>query len=411
MKKMLLLTAMTVMTFAGCVKNEVHRLDSENHGPKIVFESPFMYDNVTKAEVFGELNEAKYPQDENFIIFAAQHQGDFKGWPTKELTDPLSEEDGLCAFNGKEISYVSTFDAWAPTYLNDESKTEYYYWPQGKKLSFAAMSPSDLGDGNNSALVGYDDTGLTITNYVNPEPGKQFDLLFAKRTMNHTSSDMIGVAGVYSGIPISFQHALSSIHFSICKDEFDQDVKLKKITLKGVINKGTFEEKIDESKGLSYVIDETSGNTVTPSWTVSADTTHYISFDGNGKTIDFPLTAQYVSSVVDNMVKDEILSEGDVFSTSLLVIPQELTDETVLVIEYLINDSPQTKVCKLKDLETITDGGILDADKHGTISAWERGYKYSYRIHYSTTSHKKDVIYFSPSVEGWKDVQIIQITL
>ena len=410
MKKMLLLTAMTVMTFAGCVKNEVHRLDSENHGPMIVFESPFMYDNVTKAEVLGELNEAKYPQDENFIIFAAQHQGDFAGWPTKELDDPHSDEDGLCEFNGKAISYVSTFDAWVPTYQNG-SETEYYYWPQGKKLSFAAMSPSELGSGS----VGYNNTGLTITDYVNPIPGEQFDLLFAKRTMNHTSSDMIGVAGVYSGIPISFQHALSSIHFSICKDELDQDVKLKKITLKGVVNKGTFKENIDEIKGLSYVIDETSGNTVTPSWTVSADAidkVDYISFDGDGKKIDFPLTPQYVSSVVDNLVKEGTLNEGDVFSTSLLVIPQELTDETVLVIDYEINGSSQTKECKLKGLETITEsGGIADADKHGIISAWERGYKYSYRIHYSTTSHKKDVIYFSPSVEGWKDVQIIQITL
>lgn len=404
MKKMLLFAATAVMTLAGCVKNEMHSLDTEKTGTKIAFESPFLYDNNTKAGIYGEISSTLYPQDEKFIIYAAQHEGNFTGWPATTVDSPTSTADGLCKFNGDEIAHDNSFDAWIP-YYTVGSKTNYYYWPQGKKLSFAAMSPSCIK--NATTTVTYDNTGLKIDNYTNGDAGQQYDVLFAKRTMNHTAADMNNHAGEYSGIPLSFQHAMSSIHFSIDKETTDQNVRLKKITLKNVKYKGDFAENINESAGLEYIIGQNSGNTVTPEWTVDADKTDYVPFDAKSYgSIEFPVNPQYVSSVVGNISGDT----KDMISYSLLVVPQEIGDDTELVIDYSINDSNQSKSYKLKGLQTLNTGGI-PGGKEGMISKWEIGHKYTYRIHYSSASEMKDIIYFSPSVEGWTDVQVVQITL
>lgn len=403
MKKMLLFAATAVMTLAGCVKNEMHSLDTEKTGTKIAFESPFLYDNNTKS-VYGEISSTLYPQEENFLIFAAQHDGDFTGWPANPVGSPTSTADGLCQFNGTEIAYDTSFDAWIP-YYTVGSEINYYYWPQGKKLSFAAMSPSCIK--NATTTVTYDNTGLKIDNYTNGDAGQQYDVLFARRTMNRTAADMNNHAGEYSGIPLSFQHAMSSIHFSIDKETPEQKVNLKKITLTNVKYKGDFAENINESAGLEYVIGQNSGNTVTPEWNVDADKTNYIPFDAKDYgSIEFPVNPQYVSAVVGNIAGDK----KNMISYSLLVVPQEIGDDTELVIDYSINGSDQSKSYKLKGLQTLNSGGI-PGGKEGMISKWEIGHKYTYRIHYSSASEMKDIIYFSPSVEGWTDVQVVQITL
>ena len=111
MKKMLLLSVMAGMALTGCVKNEVYVSDIETQGTKIAFESPFLYGNKTKA-VYGELNDKVYPKDEKFIIYAAQHAGEFTQWPTTEISESVKE--GLCPFNNTPLEYDMTFDAWVP---------------------------------------------------------------------------------------------------------------------------------------------------------------------------------------------------------------------------------------------------------------------------------------------------------
>ena len=56
------------------------------------------------------------------------------------------------------------------------------------------------------------------------------------------------------------------------------------------------------------------------------------------------------------------------------------------------------------------DGGIAGG-KVGVVNKWEIGHRYVYRLHYSSSSQIKDIIFFSPSVEGWKYVQVINIQL
>lgn len=405
MKKMLLSLALAGIAMTSCVKNEVQVLTNEEKGLKITFDSPVLYDNVSsKATVHGELAEAKYPKEESFIIYAAQHTGDFTGWPSGDnLADPNSTSDGPCHFNGTVISYNSSFDAWVPTYSNG-TETDYYYWPQNKKMSFAAMSPAVLGG---TATASYGANGLTVTNFVNPEVGEQYDMLFAKRTMNHTAEDMLQTADNYSGIPISFQHALSSIHFSIKKEYVEQQVYLKKIELTNVKNQGDFAENIAEDESTEYEI----GTSVTPLWTVVNDSkVTYTPFDAKGYgKIAFPATPMYVSNVVSNIDEDD---RKDMISHSLLVIPQEIGDDTQLKITYEIEETEKVKSYNLKGLNTLgaADGGITGGEV-GQVNSWEIGHRYVYRIHYSATSEKKDIIYFSPEVDDWEYVQVIQIEL
>lgn len=128
------------------------------------------------------------------------------------------------------------------------------------------------------------------------------------------------------------------------------------------------------------------------------------------QAVDFPVTPRYVSDVVADLKNLDATSYEKAVSHSLLIIPQDITDDVELEVYYSIGTTVQSKSYKLKELSTLTTGGI-NSEITGKISSWKRGHKYTYRIHYSETSEKKDIIYFGPSVEGWKDVQVIEITL
>ena len=208
MKAKLLCPILAGIALVGCVKEEMlnHNTKVEQ---KIAFESPLLYDNVeSKAPVPGEINSNIYPAAEKFIIYAAQHSGDFVSWPETTSNLPVgSTDNGLAPFNGQTLERNSTFDAWVPTYTEEgaegQTYTRYYYWPLGRKLSFGAMSPAEL-----ECTKAYGPEGLTIEGYTVPENAtEQIDVMFAKRLTNQTADNMISIAGNYSGIQLQFQHA------------------------------------------------------------------------------------------------------------------------------------------------------------------------------------------------------------
>ena len=236
MKKSFMLVALAGMVLASCVKDEVNIPQAKD--VKIGFASPVLYSNVdTKAVVYGEIGSHtydgtttvySYPRKENFKIFAVEHEGNLTSW-----TDATP-----CEFNGTSISYNPSFDAWVPV----KTGGGYYYWPDNELLSFAAVSPADLELTGVEAT--YAATGLKIENFaVNADPAEQYDLLYSKRAVNQRASNMLDGADYYSGISIEFQHALTSIHFSLKKDaDVTEIVTLKKIELKKAKNTGTFSE-------------------------------------------------------------------------------------------------------------------------------------------------------------------------
>lgn len=374
MKKHFFFAALACVALASCVKNDVEVPQTKN--VKIGFTSPVLYQNIdTKAEVYGEIGSHKYdgtetiytyPREEKFMIFAVEHVGNLVSWDSANKME----------FDGAAISYNSSLDAWAPIKENGG----FYYWPDGEKLSFAAMSPAELDvDG---AKVVYDSKGLTIDDFVianNPE--YQYDLLFSERAINKTSADMIDGADYYSGVPITFKHALSSIHFSL-KTDVTETVTLESITLKNAQNMGTFKENYNET-----------ALTRTPEWTVDekSQPTDYESFTGS---VVFPINPQYVSALAASD------GEDDDKSHPLLMMPQTLGDEVVVEVVYTVGGETKTRTVQLNEYPA-----------GDPITEWEVGTKYTYRLFYSKNAQIEDIIYFSPETEGWTEGGIIEVIL
>lgn len=391
MKKSLFLVALAGLAMAGCVKNEV--ADSVKQSTPIAFDSPVSYSNVntgTKASVHGEINSFKYegtdinytyPRNESFKIFAVEHTGNLVSW---NGSAPME-------FNGTAISREPNLDAWAPK----KADGGYYYWPDEKKLSFAAFSPAELEQSNDVELT-YGSEGFVLKNFrVNTNAAKQYDMLYSKRALNKVASDMRGGAEYYSGISIEFQHALSSIHFSVLKDPaVKETVKLKKIELVNVVNKGTFTENVNS--------DETTYAS-TPDWREDAATVSaFVSFTGD---ITFRETAQYVSAIAaeENALLEAQGQPKAHESHPLLLIPQTLLDDLKLKITYEVGEEVKTKTVQLNLYPEGTDVN--------PITEWEIGKRYTYRIVYGTASEFKDIIYFSPSTSEWIPVDVIPIVL
>lgn len=379
MKKHLLFVALAGVALAGCVKNEIETLQDKD--VKIGFATPVLYQNVgTKANVYGEIGSHKYegtetiytyPREQDFMIFAVEHTGDLTSWDSATKAE----------FNGKSISYNPSLDAWVP--LKDGGA--YYYWPDNEKMSFAAMSPADIGTYGDK--IHYGSNGITIDEFtISDDPATQLDLLYSERSVNMTSTNMVDGADYYSGIPITFKHALSSIHFSL-KTDVTETVTLTSITLKQVKNKGKFEEKYTESTAIRA-----------PMWTpdASAEIKNYTSFSGD---VNFPLNPRYVSDLAAADGKDDGTTDNDK-SHPLLLMPQELTDEVVVEVNYTVGGEPKTRTVILNDYP-----------KDNPITQWEVGTKYTYRLFYSKNAQIKDIIYFSPGTENWADGGIIEVLL
>ena len=211
MKKNLFLAALACVALAGCVKNEVETPATKD--VKIGFASPVLNSNVdTKASVYGGIGSHQYsgtnvnytyPREESFRIFAVEHTGALTSWADATPT----------AFNNTAISYNGSLDAWAPL----TAEGGFYYWPDNKQLSFAAVSPAELDvkDKDKDVVATYGAAGTQIENFVvADDPAYQYDLLFSQRAANKTAADMVDSgADYYSGLPLVVQHALSSIHF------------------------------------------------------------------------------------------------------------------------------------------------------------------------------------------------------
>lgn len=396
MKAKIFLAALAGVALAGCVTDNEYEVTPESGKAKIVFESPVMYNQGagTRAEYYGEIGSHQYaqggvtytyPRAENFQIYAVQHTGDFAGWAAATAA----------GFNDTGITYDSSLDGWAP-----KNNGSYYHWPSGQSMSFAACSPADL-EQSGSCQRAYSATGLTITNFQVPATAdKHYDLMFSERTVNRSSASMLQGADYYSGVPIKFQHALSSIHFSL-RNSSSEKVVLTKVSLYGVHDTGTFTEGLveDPNDYTKYV----RGENVNPDWNVTpgsplvAEEEAYVAFDGE---LEFPTNAQYISNLLTQAENAGNTSKNHV----LLVLPQSLSDDAKLRVDYTVNGSPAYKIVNLNT-------AVEDKENGAVISSWVMGTRYTYRLYYSEESASQDKIYFAPSSDGWKDAGTAVIEL
>ena len=386
MKKNLFFFLVAGMAFASCVSDEIVSDQAVKEPVKLTFSSPLMQSNGgTRANFYGEIGDHMYPgsstvyhypKEEDFMIYAVLHTGDFAGWASATPHE----------INGQTVKYDMAVDGWAPKTTDGG----YYYWPTGK-MSFAASSPAKL---DCEAIRTYDEKGVTITNYeVNGDAEQHYDLLYSTRSLNQTAEMMRDAASYYSGIPIDFKHALSSIRFSI-KNESEANVFLKSIKVYGVKYKGTFTENLTED-ATDY-----SKFTQAPSWEVADDLIApddaYVGFQGS---VQFQIAPYYVAQLA---AEDSDGPEENEKCNQLLLMPQTLTEDATVVVTYTVNGNEKSKTAQLKN-------GIDVEDNAGDV--WLPGVRYTYRLVYGKAAADQDRIYFAPGTAEWEDHAVVVIEL
>ena len=430
MKKNLVLMVMAGVALASCVNDEVEEIVQEPINRKITFESPLAYTNGSRAHVKGEIANP-YPQDETFMIYATEYEVDnYTGW-----TGARASDANTVFFNNTEVTFDTSVDGWAPK-KDDQG---YYYWTDGNYMAFAACSPYNLNlseknekPADNAADLStttyryYDKDGLTIKNFKVAETStEQYDLLFSRRLYDQDAGDMVKVEGQYSGIQLTFQHALSSIHFSLLNETLlstdpkqHETIILKDISVKNVYTQGTFKEKITESETVSedgesktvynMKYDKTEAGNVKPEWSDQSEEANYSAYKDGDVDLEFPSVQQYVSDYIGKLEKDNPTNKGKYGEAiPLLLLPQDLPENALIEVKYKIKEHTDedvlTKTIKFHDLK--------DPNGKKLSEEWKIGTKYTYRLVYTKETSKKDRIYFAPSTEAWDDGGIIVVNL
>ena len=369
MKKNLLLLSLAGLAIASCTSDENL---SENAGKsRLRFETPLM-STVTKA-VTGEIEGLIYPTEEKFDIYGIQYSGDFKGWATS--TDVKDFWTGGQVQTVETAAHIGSSTgvnaAWATT-------NDYFWVNEPYKLAFAAYSPSDA---KNDAAIAYDKTGFTFTGFtVKNAVADQYDLMYSDRQFDCTRNKYEN-----TGIPLKFNHALSSIVFAAIEEVEKKTYEIKGVQLIGSIyNKGTFKQKITE-------VPQTDATPYTETYVPEWDD---LSIVGGTEITYTPAIDGGVYTVTG--ANDEFTGGN----SAILPIPQDVPADAYVKLSYTVKTSltgggekVDTYVKDIPLSEFIVTG--TEGDK---IEEWEIGYRYVYLVNFGGS--KK--IFFVPTVNEWK---------
>lgn len=330
MKKFLFFAAAASVALVSCVNDET--MEMAPQAKKVSFDTPVM-NTQTRATKFGEI-ETTYPQNENFVVSAVRHTGDFSTWTA-----------GTSFMSKVEVTYNTDKNGWG-------NSTTDYYWPEdGDKLTFGAFSPTDV-----ASVASYTDKGLQLSAFTVPATlATQYDLMYSDLALNKTANE---TNGGYTGVPINFNHALSSIVFNIVKDsELKETATLTKIEVVGLANAGAFDQNIGG----------------TAQWTGTSGSATYDVFTGSQ---EFTTTATRAHNG----------------GADMLLLPQTLTSDAIVNITYTLNGQTYTRPVALNNL--------TDASSN-VVGTWVMGTRYVYTI-----SLNANVIYFAPKPAGWNQTDI-----
>lgn len=344
--------AMAGVALASCVNEVANDVQSQER-VKVTFDAPVVYNNATSRYLTNEIDGTVYPTEEKFMVAAKYETTNFDWDAATNFWDGFLE-----------VTYDEKNDGWRTA--------DDYYWPSSS-LAFVAYSPS--GAEKLCTSIDYKTTGWDIKGFQVPkeQASEKIDLLYSNLLTNQTGN---ASQGGYYGVPIVFNHALSSLHFIVKKSEtVDVDVYLKSINIYNVAQNGNFD-------GVS--------------WTPATDveTTSYKPY-AKETYGDLPFKEDTYLEFTPNMT--HVGAEG-VGGTNLLLLPQDL-DNVMMEVEYYVNGKyKKTSPIALKDqLGTI-------GSTTSPVSSWQPGYRYIYFLHYSALA--QDLIYFAPVVTDWVDVNL-----
>lgn len=347
MKKLFFIAAIASAALVSCTKNEVAEVAEQD---VITFAQPVTALN-TKAVEIGK----DYPTSQNFSVFGYYYPGDYTnfGNGAKYMFDVAT-------------SYNPAIQGWDPKTGSGVN----YYWPKQGTITFAAYSPSSVN-------ATYDAKGIHFANFtVDTDCTKQFDLLFSERSYNQTKANMTTSADPYKGAQIKFNHALSSILFTVRTDaDYQADnfaIQLRKISIKNVYTTATFDQGLEDADGAI----------------TKPVNTHFgwVDYSGNEEYVAFQSyqTLSTSAAFTNNIVVTDP-RQNDVNNTNLILLPQEFAAQQ-LYIEYdIINNNVGT---------VVPQTATFNLDYYG--AGWERGKRYIYNLTFGF-----DKIYFDPVVTDW----------
>ncbi len=372
MKKSFLFMTLAGLALVGCTNDESFSEKVENQ--KIRFDAPLM-SKVTKA-VQGEIEGAIYPVGESFSVYAIQYANSFKGWSASEVVKNFW--DGGNTLTTEVATHTGTATGAGATW----ETTNTYYWVNSPyALAFMAYSPSSVAP----ATVTAGNKGLTITGFkVDNDVSKHYDLMYSDRIYDCTRKKYEN-----TGIPLNFNHALSSIVFAAIEQVADKRYEITGISLSGpLMNKGNFCTNITENTSADPYTETTA-----PEW-------ENLTIEADGDTV------KYTPAItVTGTNGYEVTGTNDEFTggqTAILALPQDLSsciDKLHVILEYDVYTTQSggekkdsyTKVIHLQDF--IVAGSVSDK-----ITEWLPGKRYVYTINFGGS--KK--IFFVPTVTPWE---------
>lgn len=333
MRRILLVATMASVALASCVNEE--SMDLTQKAKKVSFDTPVM-NTQTRATNYGEI-ENSYPKDEDFVVYAVRHSDDFTTWKA-----------GTPFMSNVVVTYNTVANGWG-------NSTTDYYWPEdGDKLTFGAFSPIDVAN-----VASYTDKGLQLSAFTVPATLEaQYDLMYSDLAKDKTANDTYGG---YKGVPIHFNHALSSVEFKIAKSsELKETATLTKIEVVGLANTGAFDQNIGG---------------INAQWTGTSGSATYDVFTGSQEFTITPTRAHNYDGA------------------DMLLLPQTLTDDAIVYITYTLNNGQTyTRPVALNEL--------TDASSN-VVNTWVMGTRYVYTI-----SLDANVIYFAPKPANWEQTDI-----
>lgn len=357
MKKLFFIAALAGAALVSCTKNEGVETPEQD---VITFAEPVTALS-TKAVEIGE----NYPTSQNFSVFAHYYTEAEGGYTTFAEGDLYMDD--------VETSYNSDIKGWDPKTGSGVN----YYWPKQGTLTFAAYSPSKVD-------ATYDKEGIHFANYtVDTDCTKQYDLLYSERSYDQTKEMMVTNAP-YNGVQIKFNHALSSILFTVRTDaDYAADnfnIVLKKISIKNVLSQATFNQGLEDGNGeVTKPVADHFG------WAGHSYKKEYVAYNSSK-------VLSTVASFTENIsVTDP--RQNDTQNTNLILLPQEFSDQQLYIEYQIVNKNVGS------DETVVNQNATFNLNYYG--DGWKRGYRYVYNLTFGF-----DKIYFDPVVTEWDEVVV-----
>lgn len=390
MKKYLFTILAATLAIAGCAKFNTD-VPGNNEPDQLINFEAYSYVNSTKADPD---EHGHFALEEDFAV-RAYYTGNYT-WIAAQSTGnqgPIALSDAVLYMGSEDGTGVrvskGTDNVWAPA--------SDYYWPKTGMISFIGWVPATLkptfSTTDKSAL-------MTIKDYTVDDDDVMISDISADKTAENTTSATHFVPGV----PMLFHHLLAKVNFKAkLKSDIDTDnikhhAVLNSISILQIDTKGTF--TVDGTKA-----------TLTGNWTDCTNPVNKEDLYVNEKDLqDIGATYSAIQGELTTTATDLLFKEGD-----LIVMPQELSDDSVVELEYVIYYcNAAGKILDRYIVKATPTAG--NADEHeltpfplntfkksngDLLNEWDINKAYYYTIIVDPNSDQK--ITFDPAVKDWDD--------